>query len=149
MILLTRFALRRLLAALLVLLVLSIAVYALFYVLPGDPARLACGPKCTADQVAQVRTQLGLDDPAFAQYAHFLHGLFAGTDISTGVGTEHCGAPCLGFSYQSGEQVTSLLAQRCRPPPRSRWARWCCGWSSASAPGCSRRCATAGSPNGC
>ncbi len=112
MTLLARFALRRLLAALLVLLVLSIAVYALFYVLPGDPAQLACGPKCSADQVAQVRTQLGLDDPAWAQFAHFLHGLFAGSDISTGVGTEHCGAPCLGFSYQNGEQVTSLLAHR-------------------------------------
>ncbi|MDX3236513.1 ABC transporter permease [Streptomyces sp. ME03-5709C] len=112
MTLLARFALRRVLAAVLVLLVLSVAVYALFYVVPGDPAQLACGPKCSPEQVDQVRTQLGLDDPAFAQYAHFLHGLFAGTDVSTGVGTEHCGAPCLGFSYQSGEQVTSLLAQR-------------------------------------
>ncbi|MFJ5218043.1 ABC transporter permease [Streptomyces sp. NPDC088354] len=108
----TRFALQRLLAALVVLLVLSVVVYALFYLLPGDPARLACGPKCSADQVDQVRTQLGLDSPAYAQYLHFLHGLVAGTDVSTGVGTEHCGAPCLGFSYQSGEQVTSLLAER-------------------------------------
>ncbi|MDX3095990.1 ABC transporter permease [Streptomyces sp. ME01-24h] len=109
---LAHFALRRVLAAALVLLVLSVAVYALFYVVPGDPAQLACGPKCSPVQVAQVRTQLGLDDPAIAQYGHFLHGLFAGSDVSTGVGIEHCGAPCLGFSYQSGEQVTSLLAQR-------------------------------------
>ncbi|GGJ10377.1 ABC transporter permease [Streptomyces brasiliensis] len=112
MTLFARFALRRLLGALLVLLVLSIVIYALFYVLPGDPARLACGPKCTTAQVDQVRAQLGLGHPVYVQYAHFLQGLFAGTDISTGVGTEHCGAPCLGFSYQNGEQVTSLLAQR-------------------------------------
>ncbi|MFF0791154.1 ABC transporter permease [Streptomyces spiralis] len=112
MTLFVRFALRRLLAALLVLLVLSIVIYALFYVLPGDPARLACGPKCTTAQVDQVRAQLGLGHPVYVQYADFLHGLVAGTDVSTGVGTEHCGAPCLGFSYQNGEQVTSLLAER-------------------------------------
>lgn len=104
-----RFAARRLLGAALVLLVLSAALYALFYLVPGDPARLACGERCNPAQVAQVRDQLGLDDSAFVQYLHFLQGVFAGRDYSTGTSVQHCSAPCLGLSYQNDQQVTDLI----------------------------------------
>ncbi|MFH7600398.1 ABC transporter permease [Streptomyces racemochromogenes] len=109
----TGFLLKRLGGALLVLLALSAVVYALFYVAPGDPARLACGERCNPVQIAQVRTQLGLDEPAAVQYLHFLRGVFAGRDYSGGAGLVlHCDAPCLGFSYQNDRQVTELLLDR-------------------------------------
>ncbi|GGZ83997.1 ABC transporter permease [Streptomyces subrutilus] len=109
----TRFVLTRTGGAVLVLLALSVAVYALFYVAPGDPARLACGERCNPAQIAQVRTQLGLDDSVAVQYLHFLQGILAGRDYSGGAGlVVHCDAPCLGFSYQNDRQVTELLLER-------------------------------------
>lgn len=108
----TRYLLKRLGGALLVLLALSVVVYALFCLAPGDPARLACGDRCNTQQVAQVRDQLGLSDSVFAQYAHFLQGVVAGRDYSSGTATLHCDAPCLGFSYQTDQQVTELILER-------------------------------------
>ncbi|MFJ3878788.1 ABC transporter permease [Streptomyces sp. NPDC090077] len=108
-----RFVLKRAVGALFVLLALSVLVYALFYVVPGDPARLACGERCNPQQIAQVREQLGLGDPVVTQYLHFLQGLVAGRDYSAGAGiVQHCDAPCLGFSYQNDRQVTLLLLER-------------------------------------
>lgn len=103
------FLLRRLGGALLVLLALSVVVYAAFYVAPGNVAQIACGPRCSPAQVAQVSEQLDLGDPVYVQYAHFLQALVAGRDYSTGTGVVHCQAPCLGLSYQSGQQVTQLI----------------------------------------
>ncbi|WP_046500391.1 ABC transporter permease [Streptomyces odonnellii] len=108
----TRYLLKRLGGAVLVLLVLSVAIYALFYLAPGDPARLACGDRCSTQQVEQVRRQLGLDESVYAQYAHFLQGIVTGRDYSTGTAVLHCDAPCLGFSYQTDQQVTALILDR-------------------------------------
>lgn len=103
------FLLRRVGGAVFVLVALSIVVYAAFYVAPGDVAQIACGPRCSPAQVAQVSAQLHLGDPLYVQYAHFVEALFAGRDYSTGTGVMHCQAPCLGLSYQSDQQVTELI----------------------------------------
>ncbi|MCB5912304.1 ABC transporter permease [Streptomyces pinistramenti] len=108
----TGYVLRRLGGALIVLFLLSALVYLLFYVAPGDPAKLACGPRCNAEQIRQVREQLHLGEPLLQQYLHFLQGLVAGRDYSTGTGVLHCHAPCLGLSYQNDQPVTTLLASR-------------------------------------
>ncbi|MFJ6404542.1 ABC transporter permease [Streptomyces hydrogenans] len=108
----TRYLLRRLTGAALVLLALSVLVYALFYVLPGDPARLACGERCNPAQIAQVRTQLGLEDGVITQYLHFLQGIVTGRSYSTGTELVRCDAPCLGLSYQTDQQVTALILER-------------------------------------
>ncbi|ANW18273.1 ABC transporter permease [Streptomyces clavuligerus] len=108
----TLFLLKRLGGALLVLLALSALVHGLFQLAPGDPARLACGERCSPQQIAQVRETLGLDAPALTRYAEFLQGLVTGRDYSTGTGVRHCSAPCLGLSYQSDQQVTELIVER-------------------------------------
>ncbi|MER7997566.1 MULTISPECIES: ABC transporter permease [Streptomyces] len=108
----TRYLLKRLGGAAGVLLVLSVAVYALFYLVPGDPARLACGDRCSTQQVEQVRERLGLEDSVVAQYGEFLRGVVAGRDYSTGTAVLHCDAPCLGFSYKTDQQVTQLILER-------------------------------------
>ncbi|MZD07743.1 ABC transporter permease subunit [Streptomyces sp. SID5785] len=105
----TGFLVRRLGGAVFVLFALSVVVYAAFYLAPGDVAQIACGPRCSPAQVAQVSDQLRLSDPLYVRYAHFVQGLFAGHDYSTGTGVLHCPAPCLGLSYQSDQQVTGLI----------------------------------------
>lgn len=108
----TVFLFRRLLSALAVLLVLSVVVYGVFYLMPGDPAVLACGKRCDAGELAQVRHAMGLDRSIFAQFWTFLSSLFVGHSYNTGVGTAWCSAPCLGYSFQSNEPVTQMLLDR-------------------------------------
>jgi peptide/nickel transport system permease protein len=68
-----RFVLRRLLQTIPLLVVLSIAVFLLIFLIPGDPAvRLAGGEMATPERVAQVREQLKLDDPVVVQYLEWV-----------------------------------------------------------------------------
>ncbi|MGW7240049.1 ABC transporter permease [Streptomyces sp. NPDC054804] len=103
------FALRRAIGAVITLLAISVIVYVVFYVTPGDVAQITCGPRCSPEQVHQVSQQLRLDDPLYLRYWHFLSGIFAGQDYSTGTSVAHCSAPCLGLSYQSDQQVTQII----------------------------------------
>lgn len=105
----TGFALRRAIAAAVTLLAISAIVYVVFYATPGNVAQITCGPRCSPEQVHQVARQLNLDDPLLVRYGHFLQGLVAGQDYSTGTSVQHCSAPCLGLSYQSDQQVTRLI----------------------------------------
>ncbi|MFF7719503.1 ABC transporter permease [Streptomyces luteogriseus] len=105
----TGFALRRTVAAVVTLLAISVIIYVVFYATPGNVAQITCGPRCSPEQVHQVARQLNLDDPVFVRYGHFLQGLVAGQDYSTGTSVQHCSAPCLGLSYQSDQQVTQLI----------------------------------------
>ncbi|MQY02697.1 ABC transporter permease [Actinomadura macrotermitis] len=108
----TWYLLRRLGAVVTVLLVLSAIVYALFYLTPGDPAVLACGRGCNAERLALTREKLGLAEPVYAQYWHFLEGLVAGRDYAAGPDVDHCAAPCLGYSFQSDQPVLQLITSR-------------------------------------
>ncbi|MFJ1971996.1 ABC transporter permease [Streptomyces sp. NPDC087903] len=103
------FLLRRAIGTLVTLLAISVVVYVVFYVTPGNVAQITCGPRCSPAQVQQVTEQLHLNDPLYLRYWHFLEGLVAGQDYSTGTSVEHCPAPCLGLSYQSDQQVTRLI----------------------------------------
>ncbi|MEU4465094.1 ABC transporter permease [Streptomyces sp. NPDC024017] len=105
----TGFVLRRAVGAAVTLLAISVIVYVVFYATPGNVAQITCGPRCSPEQVHQVARQLNLDDPLFVRYGHFLQGLVAGQDYSTGTSVQHCSAPCLGLSYQSDQQVTQLI----------------------------------------
>ena len=107
----TAFLARRVLSAAAVLLIVAAIVYALFYLMPGDPASLACGKRCDAAELAQVRQAMGLNRPVYAQFWTFISSLFLGHSYDTGVGTAWCSAPCLGYSFQSNEPVTQLLTQ--------------------------------------
>jgi peptide/nickel transport system permease protein len=108
----TGFALRRTVSAVLTLLALSVIIYLVFYATPGNVAQISCGPRCSPEQVHQVAQQLRLDDPLYLRYWHFLQGIVAGHDYSTGTSVEHCPAPCLGLSYQSDQQVTQIILNK-------------------------------------
>jgi ABC-type dipeptide/oligopeptide/nickel transport system permease component len=67
-----RFVGRRILGMLLTLLVVATLTFLLSFVVPSDPARTVVGPRASDAQVAQARTELGLDDPIPVQYARYL-----------------------------------------------------------------------------
>jgi len=72
------FLLRRLIGLLLMLFLASAAVFAVLFVLPGDPAQVVLGVNATPETLANVRERLGLDRPPWVQYAHWLLGLLQG-----------------------------------------------------------------------
>ena len=84
--------LRRLIQSALILLGVSFITFFLLYVLPADPVRQIAGRSATPQTVANIREQLGLDQPFVVQYGRYLAGLFQGdmgrsylqkTDVST------------------------------------------------------------------
>ncbi|MEV5964439.1 ABC transporter permease [Kribbella sp. NPDC051952] len=106
------FILRRLFAALLVMLALSLAVYLVFYAIPADPAHLACGKPCTPDRLETARHFMQLDQTTLQQYLSFLKGIFAGRTFGDGTAAVHCNAPCFGYSFPLARPVTTLIFDR-------------------------------------
>lgn len=72
------YLLRRTLHLIPVLLGLSVLIFILSRVIPGDPVRLALGLEATAEQVNQLRRQMGLDRPLVVQFVSYLTGALRG-----------------------------------------------------------------------
>jgi peptide/nickel transport system permease protein len=70
-----RLLVRRFLLMILVLFGISILTFLLSRVVPADPARMIAGPRASAQGVAQVRKEYGLDLPLFQQYIRYVTGL--------------------------------------------------------------------------
>lgn len=94
------FILRRLMAAVPVLAVVTILVFSLLYFAPGDPATIIGGDLATPEEIARIRSVLGLDQPFHVRLAIFLGQLLTGD---------------LGTSIFSNLPVTHLIAQRIEP----------------------------------
>src|SRR5215471_12031135 len=65
----------------------SLVVFMIVRLLPGDPARIVAGLQASESDVENIRHQLGLDQPAPVQYAQFLVHLThfdLGTSVRTG-----------------------------------------------------------------
>ncbi|MFD5397318.1 ABC transporter permease [Streptomyces sp. NPDC127097] len=101
------FLFRRIFGAVVILLLLSAFTFFVFFS-TGDPAMMACGKNCTADNVALIHQNLGLDKPLPTQYWDFLVGIFAGRDYSVG----HCSAPCFGYSFATKQDVWATMMDR-------------------------------------
>jgi peptide/nickel transport system permease protein len=98
---------------------LSVTVFFLFNLLPGDPARLTCGKACSPQIIEANRHRLGLDEPALVQYEKFVSGIFFGRTFSADSPQPIvCKAPCLGYSFNRGEEVLSLIT---RAAPVTFW----------------------------
>jgi peptide/nickel transport system permease protein len=74
----TRFAARRLARLVTSLLVLITASFLMIHLIPGDPVRAALGPTAPREVVEARRAALGLNDPIWTQYGHYLRGVFTG-----------------------------------------------------------------------
>nr|WP_075573443.1 ABC transporter permease [Ezakiella massiliensis] len=76
-----KYILKRLLYLIPVILLVSLFVFWLLYVTPGDPARNVLGPSATEQQVKDLRAELGLDDPFFVQYGRYLKNMVLKGDL--------------------------------------------------------------------
>lgn len=69
---LRRYILTRIVMTLPMVFILGSLVFLIMRVIPGDPVRSQLGPKGTPEMIAQIRQQLGLNDPLIVQYGRFL-----------------------------------------------------------------------------
>jgi ABC-type dipeptide/oligopeptide/nickel transport system permease component len=73
---------RRLLLTIPVLFGIATLVFALVHLVPGDPAIAMLGEGASGEDIAALRTKLGLDQPLLVQYSHYLTGVVRG-DLGT------------------------------------------------------------------
>ncbi|MGH3505419.1 MAG: ABC transporter permease [Nocardioidaceae bacterium] len=91
---------RRVLQALIVIVIVSLVTFFLSRLLPGDPARAILGVKATHAQLEAFRAAQGYNDPTFVQYWNYIVRLLHGD---------------LGFSYKQNQTVVALVEQRLPP----------------------------------
>jgi peptide/nickel transport system permease protein len=91
------YTVRRLLMAVPVMGVVALVVFGLLYLTPGDPAQVLAGDTATPEQIAKIRTALGLDEPPHLRFLSWLWHIVKGD---------------LGTSIFSGEAVTHMIDQR-------------------------------------
>ncbi|MQY08650.1 ABC transporter permease [Actinomadura macrotermitis] len=92
-----RFVIRRLLYSVLVLWLVATLVFVFLHISPVPVERVIGGPRATTDTLAQIRANLGLDQPVIVQYGRFLGRLLRGD---------------LGDSYINGTSVAALVRDR-------------------------------------
>lgn len=88
---------KKILTAVPVLLVVSIVLFLLLNVMPGDAADSMAGMDATAEEIQELRESLGLDAPLYAQYLRWLKNVLKGD---------------FGISYLSGASVTEKIVTR-------------------------------------
>ena len=76
------FTLRRIVLLIPVIVGLTIIMFAIARLLPGDPVALAAGPNATQAEIAALAQQFGLDQPVWVQYLRYVQGLMHG-DLGT------------------------------------------------------------------
>jgi len=74
----TRYFIYRLLSAFPILAIVSLASFLFIFLVPGDPAAEIAGPGATKDEVARIRSQLGLDAPVHIQMLNYYGRLLRG-----------------------------------------------------------------------
>lgn len=107
-----RYIAGRLAATIVVLALICLVTFAIFFWLSPDPANSICGRTCTPDRIATIKALLGIDQPFFAQFGHFVTGIFAGRSYGSGASAIQCSAPCLGYSFQQNSGVWQLMTGR-------------------------------------
>nr|WP_295982620.1 ABC transporter permease [uncultured Agrobacterium sp.] len=88
---------RRLVSLVITLFAVSLIIYVVMGLLPGDPAAIMLGTSASPDTLAALQKQMGLDQPLPLRYLHWLAGVFRGD---------------LGESYTYGVPVAGLIVER-------------------------------------
>lgn len=92
-----RYCVRRVLLAVPVLIGVATLVFSLIHLVPGDPAQAMLGDGAAPQDIAELRTSLGLDQPLLTQYLTFLRHAVSGD---------------LGKSFRTGQPVTTMIIER-------------------------------------
>ncbi len=95
-----RYIYKRIVFLIPVLIGVSVLIFAIIHLAPGDPAETLLGPSATAQDLKELRTQLGLDKPLLSQYFSFLTNTLKGD---------------LGRSIRTNNPVLEELLDRFRP----------------------------------
>jgi ABC-type dipeptide/oligopeptide/nickel transport system permease component len=93
----TRLLLTRLVSAAAAVFGASLVAFVFLRLAPGDPARLVAGPLAPPEQVERISREMGLHHDIATQYWNYISAFFGGD---------------WGFSFGTGEHVTTLMAQR-------------------------------------
>ncbi|MCC8242830.1 ABC transporter permease [Saccharothrix luteola] len=102
----------RLAGAVVVLLIVAFCTYAVFYLVPADPALASCGRPCTEQNLALARDFMGFGDPWWRQFVDFVGGIATGRTFGAGPTAITCEAPCFGYSFQQNTEVLDLIGER-------------------------------------
>ena len=94
------YILRRMLATVPVMAIVAVLVFLMLRLTPSDPAAIIAGDHANPEQIAQIRTRLGLDQPIATQFAIWIGGMLKGD---------------LGESFFYKKQVAALIAERLEP----------------------------------
>jgi len=94
------YVLKRVLATLPVMLMVAIVVFAMLRLTPGDPAAILAGDDASGEQLARIRSTMGLDQPILTQLAVWIRQLLTGD---------------LGVSLLSGTPVVDMIGNRVGP----------------------------------
>jgi peptide/nickel transport system permease protein len=95
-----KYILKRLLSIIPVLLVVSVVIFSIGYLIPGDPAAMILGENATIEDIAALRSRMGLDDPPVARYLKWISNAFHGD---------------LGTSVAQSTPVTKMIADHMAP----------------------------------
>ena len=76
-----RYFIRRVLWAMVLFFVVTVVTYIIFFIIPANPAKLACGQRATPICIQHAKHTLGLDRPIYAQYGRFLWKLVYHHDL--------------------------------------------------------------------
>ncbi|HEY1344380.1 MAG TPA: ABC transporter permease [Streptosporangiaceae bacterium] len=106
------FIIRRLIATVFLLIIVSMITFAIFFLLPRlagqstyELAIQYVGRNPTRAAVLSVEKQLGLDAPVYLQYGRFLRGILFGAHYNAGPVRAYCPPPCFGYSFKNQQPV--------------------------------------------
>ncbi|MCC8151316.1 MAG: ABC transporter permease [Lachnospiraceae bacterium] len=94
-----KYILKRLGQSLIVVFIVTVIVFGLMHMLPGDPVKIYLGESATEEQIVYYTQMFGLDKPLYVQYAKWIVGLFKGE---------------MGTSIVYHTDVSALLLKRVR-----------------------------------
>ena len=111
---------QRIALGILFLLAVSVLIFAGTQILPGDVAQAILGQSATPESLANLREQLGLNDPAYVRYFHWLGGVLTGdlgTALSSGqdIATRSAGGCGTRCSSPSGRRSCRAAGDHARP----------------------------------
>jgi peptide/nickel transport system permease protein len=105
----TRYLLGRLVFSVVTLVGVSILIFVIARIIPGDPARIALGPTASREQVAELSQRLGLDQPWSVQYLRYVGGLLHG-DLGESLYTNATVAGDLAAAFPATLELVLLSA---------------------------------------
>jgi peptide/nickel transport system permease protein len=109
------YVVKRVLAGVVVIALVSMAIFLLFWYGPESPAQPICDQQTSnrcGDRITVYEHRLGYDNPVYVEYGKFVKGVFVGREIQVGSQPIECPAPCMGISYRTTNLVSEEMAVR-------------------------------------